>query len=50
MLVFIVDSRTACIEVDFGDSLPFLDNIKGPDSKGTVVVLAQHDIPSFIRL
>jgi hypothetical protein len=48
--VVIVDSRTACVKVKFGDSIPFLLDIGYLDAKSTLGILAEKNRTLFVRL
>ena len=48
--VVIVDSRTACMRVEFSDSVAFLLDIGYPDAKRTPGILAEKNRTIFVRL
>jgi hypothetical protein len=48
--VVIVDSKTACAKVKFGDSIPFLLDIEYPDAKSTLGIFAEKNRTLFVRL
>jgi hypothetical protein len=48
--VVIVDSRTACIKAKFRDSIPFLLDIRYPNTKSTLGIFAEKDGTLLVRL